>query len=553
MSFEFFGFSIELLPSGVYLHKGAVAAATAGRKRADKGGLLNAAPYQKGVKRPTPPKGVTTKDAAPPQKRARPKGAVSESKGDPKPVAMVAAPLQQATPLKQASRAKEAMSVPKAKRAASSGAPQNHIQPQRGTMYFLPGGAPASPAGPRRSPEISSSPPLGKKRPLSDSGDGQKSLPNLKRARAAAVPPSVLRAAAPPQCKRVQLPLRDSGPSKRVCIGTLCSGLEAPCIALEAAGIKYDLEFSCDVSEKCRDVIKENFPCKMLLKDALELPTDLPSTDVLIWGAPCQGFSSDGDMMGFEDVRSDVLISTCVCVTQNQPKAFIMENVPLLKCGENEASYKVLKRMLTGTHPAHHGAKKYKVTEYILNSLDYSLPQNRPRLYLVGIREDVAERPMRTPNKLSLIPMEKILDRFGDGDDPEKLPPATQTVARRHVLQGRVAILKAGFDPDGCSPTIVGNVDSVSLSWRKDGASPCLTASRMRQGHWIFNRGRRLHLHEGMRLMGIPSGRVKRPEAVSVQQLGHMVGNSMAVPVLRGVFKAIHDAAPAVFRGQVPK
>ncbi len=76
-----------------------------------------------------------------------------------------------------------------------------------------------------------------------------------------------------------------------------------------------------------------------------------------------------------------------------------------------------------------------------------------------------------------------------------------------------------------------------------------LTANRMgEQAYWITNRGRYLNNSEAFRLQGMKDLRV--PRGVSDRQVRRMIGNSMCVPVLNFVFRALDRSAPSIFKSR---
>jgi DNA (cytosine-5)-methyltransferase 1 len=105
---------------------------------------------------------------------------------------------------------------------------------------------------------------------------------------------------------------------------------------------------------------------------------------VLLGGPPCQGFSThrlNGDGVG--DPRNDLLLTYLDGIEALRPKAFLVENVPGLLWERHRAHLSLfLKRA---------NALKYRVYgPTVLNARDYGVPQNRRRVFVVGIRSDQA-------------------------------------------------------------------------------------------------------------------------------------------------------------------
>jgi DNA (cytosine-5)-methyltransferase 1 len=102
--------------------------------------------------------------------------------------------------------------------------------------------------------------------------------------------------------------------------------------------------------------------------------------DVVFGGAPCQGFSMIGKR-ALEDPRNRLVYHFVRVVSELKPKYFIFENVRGLTVGEHK---KFLREII-----AEFQAKGYNVEEAyrVLNALNYGVPQDRQRLFLMGARK----------------------------------------------------------------------------------------------------------------------------------------------------------------------
>ncbi len=74
-----------------------------------------------------------------------------------------------------------------------------------------------------------------------------------------------------------------------------------------------------------------------------------------------------------------------------------------------------------------------------------------------------------------------------------------------------------------------------------DGLCPCITATRgQSRDYWSAQRLRRLTITELMRLQGADEAMLAGWEdVISPQQMGHIVGNAMTVPILAGIIRSI--------------
>lgn len=105
--------------------------------------------------------------------------------------------------------------------------------------------------------------------------------------------------------------------------------------------------------------------------------------DILVGGSPCQSFSSVGYQGGLEDARGTLFYEYARLIKEVQPKVFIYENVRGLINHDKGNTWKKMKEIFCNT-------LGYEITEpQILNAADYGIPQNRRRLFVIGMRRDL--------------------------------------------------------------------------------------------------------------------------------------------------------------------
>ena len=126
--------------------------------------------------------------------------------------------------------------------------------------------------------------------------------------------------------------------------------------------------------------------------------------DLMVGGSPCQSFSTNGKRGGFADTRGTLFHEFARIIDEVQPKCFIFENVKGLILHNNGSTWATIKNTFEELNYDIYLNKDEKGKEQpLLNAKDYGIPQNRERLYLIGIRKDLAlKRPFEFPAKITL-------------------------------------------------------------------------------------------------------------------------------------------------------
>lgn len=156
------------------------------------------------------------------------------------------------------------------------------------------------------------------------------------------------------------------------------------------AAVEIDTD-SC-VTYKKNIIDKKSLKTKLYNVDIANLsPTELREKltlrqrelDLLIGGPPCQGFSGHRIKdNGVNDPRNNLLIRYFDFVREFQPKVFIVENVPGLLWKRHELYLNKFKNLSRRNGYRLIGPDK-------LNAKDFGTPQNRARVFILGVRSDL--------------------------------------------------------------------------------------------------------------------------------------------------------------------
>jgi len=180
------------------------------------------------------------------------------------------------------------------------------------------------------------------------------------------------------------------------------------------------------------------------IRDILPLAGHLAAIDLVFGGPPCQGFSVAGKMDP-DDPRSQLMMSFFDVVDRVAPKAFICENV---KAFAELAKWEDLRRRVIGR-----AEKNHLVVMVVLTASDFGVPQNRERMFLIGIdrarfpggQEDFEELVERTLARSKAKPctLGEIVRKLGRAGSPEndrtcsaKITHASNPIMRRSPYAG---------------------------------------------------------------------------------------------------------------------
>jgi len=123
---------------------------------------------------------------------------------------------------------------------------------------------------------------------------------------------------------------------------------------------------------------------------------------------PCQAFCLAGKRKGEDDKRGVLFYNSHEFIQKNTPRYFIFENVKGLLSDDNGKTFQRWIDMLAGKtvngNPVifpHEESTPYHVYYQVLNAKNYGVPQNRERVFIIGIRDD-ADNNFKFPKPFHL-------------------------------------------------------------------------------------------------------------------------------------------------------
>lgn len=193
-------------------------------------------------------------------------------------------------------------------------------------------------------------------------------------------------------------------------VGTVCTGIGSPEQAMKELKIPHEITFSCEIDKYARASYLANFSPKTMYDDMTKEKWDLPGqyVDLFFGGIPCQAFSLAGKRLGELDPRGLLFFDYYRYVKNQRPKVFGIENVKGLLSdnkGKTFQNWLLLLGNSVNGHTQmfnHPDSLCYNMYWAVLNTKDFGLPQNRERVFIIGIRPDVDDGNFRFPKGVKL-------------------------------------------------------------------------------------------------------------------------------------------------------
>ena len=183
---------------------------------------------------------------------------------------------------------------------------------------------------------------------------------------------------------------------KTIKVGSDFSGVGAFNQALTRLGIEYQEVYACDMDKYARQTFIHNYgepkyyPLNVYDR---EIPSE--SLDIYMTSPPCQAFSLAGKRLGKEDKRGILFFNSLEFIQVNKPRFFIFENVKGLLSDDGGKTFSEWVNMLGGKsvngNPvifAYDDSVPYHLYWKVLNAKQHGVPQNRERVFLIGIRDN---------------------------------------------------------------------------------------------------------------------------------------------------------------------
>lgn len=341
---------------------------------------------------------------------------------------------------------------------------------------------------------------------------------------------------------------------KHLKVVELFAGIGAPRKALMRGGYNFTVVDAIEIDKypvaSYNAIYGENI-IPQSVTDYFPSKEDLGEVDLVWNSSPCQDISTAGKGAGAKEgsgTRSSLVYEAIRIVSILNPKFVIWENVKGLVSKKH--------RPVLDDYIDRLNELGYRSQFQILNAKDYGIPQNRERIFVVSVRNDVHVDftfPLKQELKL------KLKDILEDDVD-EKYYLSDEQVNK--IKNSKFTQEKARLQEKDYSDTFCGSMTSsatvliknntkqgIDITWDKIGdtidvartlTTACRTLSKSQMTTGVLEnnlRIRKLTPKECWRLMGFDDDDFEKAEKVnSNTQLYKQAGNSVVVNVIEAIF-----------------
>ena len=379
---------------------------------------------------------------------------------------------------------------------------------------------------------------------------------------------------------------------------TAFSGYDSQCMALDRAGIDYELVGWSEIDKYAIAAHNAVYPqyADRNFGDISKIDwAQVPDFDLFTYSSPCQDFSTAGLQKGGakgSGTRSSLLWECELAIAAKRPKYLLFENVAALVSSKFIRLFNEWQLLLERIG--------YTNFTQVLNAKDYGVPQNRERVFMVSVRDceqvyyfpkpvpptkninDILEDNVQEEYYMSERMIDYVYSEGGknggykpargvqDGNRPALALTANYAKSPRQGNYIRVAGTLVGgkwdrinestkrvYSPKGIAPTQTagggGNLETKIMIQRGHGynqgggkdIAPSVTTSSYECNNVVLERDyrvRKLTPKECFRLMGVAdTDSDKITSVLSKSRCYQVAGNSIVVDVLAAIFDQLFN------------
>lgn len=145
----------------------------------------------------------------------------------------------------------------------------------------------------------------------------------------------------------------------------------------------FEIIWANEFDKEIWETYEKNHPGTFLDKRSIVDINDneVPECDGIIGGPPCQSWSEAGAQRGISDQRGQLFFEFIRILKAKQPKFFLAENVSGMLLIRHNKALQNIKYLFREAG--------YNLSFNVLNAADFEVPQDRKRVFFIGIRKDL--------------------------------------------------------------------------------------------------------------------------------------------------------------------
>ena len=302
----------------------------------------------------------------------------------------------------------------------------------------------------------------------------------------------------------------------------------------------FDVIWANEYDKEIWETYEKNHPnTKLDRRSIVDIKSDeVPECEGIIGGPPCQSWSEAGSLRGINDKRGQLFFDFIRILEAKQPKFFLAENVSGMLLDRHSEALKNIKELFKNAGIG------YELSFQMLNASDFDVPQDRKRVFFVGVRKDLGFKfqfPKPVNDKITLE--QAILD-LKDSVVPAKEGNKTN---KENCKISNHEYMIGGFSSMFMSRNRVRSWDEQSFTIQAGGRHAPIhpQAPKMKfieQNVREFVKGkehlyRRLSVRECARIQTFPDNFIFRYDNISAGY--KMIGNAVPVNLAKHMATAI--------------
>ncbi|MBE6625137.1 MAG: DNA cytosine methyltransferase [Ruminococcaceae bacterium] len=257
--------------------------------------------------------------------------------------------------------------------------------------------------------------------------------------------------------------------------------------------------------------------------------------DIIIGGPPCQGFSLAGNIgrLFLEDERNRLFLEYFRFVDILKPRMFVLENVASMVTHNKGKTIKEIEEKFHSIG--------YEIQYKILNAVNYNVPQERRRVFIVGTQKGISFKyPLGNSNIITIKEAIGNLPELKSGE----ISSIPQHNAMKHSAQmlEKMSFVKDGGTrkdiPESLRPTS-GDIRKY-VRYNSNKPSFCVTGDMRKIFHYSQNRA--LTCRELARIQTFPDDYIFCGSTIEIQQqIGNAVPCNLAYEVALECFRSLKN------------